>query len=226
MFVKNIGLIIAAICISVLSCSAQPPVVPVKSSTTQTAQTAEISETEWKILTDALQAENWQNASYRAQTLLERLKIDNEKKQIAQLRYFYLYSLAGKILEYSTTNRKAEQEVAWKELEQAARNFTGREFVLPPRRYLGVCREVVNYVCAVNDNEKALRITATNRTATAIHSFEYIAFDEKVALDKFSGREVFLGGQLKKVEFNRELSKPWVMRLTFEKGFAQIVVPK
>ena len=42
---------------------------------------------------------------------------------------------------------------------------------------------------------------------------------------KFAGKEVFLGGKLKRAEFNQDLSKLWVMRLIFENGFARVIVP-
>jgi hypothetical protein len=127
--------------------------------------------------------------------------------------------LAGKILALSTANKTSEAELAWQELDKASSEFTGKEFVLPPRRFLPECRNVLNYICTVKDNERALRVTATNRAGTEIHSFDYILFDNKDALKLSTDTNIFLGGTLKKVEFNQDLSKLWVMRLFFEKGF-------
>jgi hypothetical protein len=71
-----------------------------------------------------------------------------------------------------------------------------------------------------------LRVTATNKDATAIISFDYVLFDTKVDLKEFTAKDAFLGGTLKKVEFNNDMSKPWVMRLIFEKGFARVVITR
>ncbi len=201
---------------------------PVKTSppkTFQTATTGEISDAEWKNLTTFLQAEDWNNSALLASQYLQKLKVDNDKKQLAQLRYFYLYSLAGKILAVTNAAVPANKVSVWKELNAAVGSFIGREFVLPPRRALTECREVLNYICPVSGDERGVRVTATNNAGTMIHSFDYVLFDGKIALDKFIGKEVFLGGKLKKAEFNQELSKLWVMRLIFENGFARVIVP-
>jgi hypothetical protein len=106
------------------------------------------------------------------------------------------------------------------------KTLIGKEFLLPPRQFLSDCGQRVNYICPVKDNENALRVTATNKDATAILSFDYILFDTKVDLKEFTAKEAFLGGTLKNVEFNDDISKPWVMRLIFEKGFARVVVSR
>ena len=35
--------------------------------------------------------------------------------------------------------------------------------------------------------------------------------------------ELFLGGVLKRIEYNQDSAKPWVMRLIYEKGFVSVV---
>lgn len=204
--------------------TSKKPVKKIESKTVQPLEITEISEADWKNLTDALQAENWNESTALAARYLENFQTDNDKKQLARLRYFYLYSLAGKILAASAAKVPVETDSLWNELNKAIGDFTGKEFVLPPRRFLSECKEVVNYICPVKNNELALRVTATNREATAIHSFDYVAFDEKISTDKFGDGEIFLGGKLKRAEFNQDMSKPWVMRLIFEKGFARVVV--
>lgn len=224
---KKIILFAILLCISVSLCFAQKRQTPINTAKPQTIQTPtvkEISDAEWKILTAALQSENWEKSALHASQYLQKIKIDNEKKQLAQLRYFYLYSLAGKILTFSSAKKTIEENAAWKQLDEAVGKFIGKEFVLPPRRLLNDCKEVLNYICAVTGNERALRVTATNRAGTAIHSFDYVGFDEKILSGEFAERETFLGGKLKTVEFNQDMSKPWVMRLIFEKGFVSLVV--
>lgn len=182
----------------------------------------EIPAAEWKILTDALQAEDWKTSALLASKHLERLKIDNEKKQLARLRYFYLYALAGKILTTSATDLPLETEANWKMLDKAISDFTGKEFVLPPRQFKAECTGVLNYICPVKSNDSALRITATNKTGMMIHSFDYILFENKLTLNDFAEKELFLGGKLDRAEFNQDVSKPWVMRLFFDKGTVSV----
>lgn len=86
------------------------------------------------------------------------------------------------------------------------------------------CEKTLNFICGVKDNEKAFRTTATNKNGTSIHSFDYVVFDKTVELKQFTDKQVFLGGTLKKVEFNDDMTKPWVMYLIFEKGFIRVVV--
>lgn len=184
---------------------------------------AEISETEWKVLADALQAEDWTKSASTAALYLGKLKADNDKKQIAQLRYLRLYALAGKILAVAGANVPADTDALWKDLDDAASEFNGKEFILPPHSYLNECEKRVNYICRVADNDRALRVTATNKDGTAIHSFDYVVFDDKNLLNNLPESELFLGGTLKRIEYNQDASKPWVMRLTYEKGFVSSV---
>lgn len=224
---KKIILFTILLCLFVPVCFAQKRRTPVNTAKPQPVQTQivrEISDAEWKILTAALQSENWGKSALLASQYLQKIKIDNEKKQLAQLRYFYLYALAGKILTFSSAKKTIEENVAWKELDEAVGKLIGKEFVLPPRRLLNDCKEVLNYICAVTGNDRALRVTATNKMGTAIHSFDYVGFDKKILSGEFAERETFLGGKLKTVEFNQDMSKPWVMRLIFEKGFVSLAV--
>ena len=77
-----------------------------------------IPDKEWSVMIDYLKSEKWDSAAFYASGLLRRLKDDNDKKQIAQLRYFYLFSLAGKILKSHDAGKTAEKESAWLELEK------------------------------------------------------------------------------------------------------------
>ena len=215
------------LCFSASAGFAQTRRAPVKTIETKQLQTptvAEFSEAEWKVLTDALQAEDWKTSALLASQYLGKLKIENEKKQLAQLRYFYLYALAGKILAASSVKVPIETDSLWNELDAAVGGFAGKEFVLPPRRFASECKSVLNYICRVNDNDRALRVTATNKAGTMIHSFDYVTFDEKILSGESADKEIFLGGKLKRAEFNQDMSKLWVMRLIFEKGFARVIV--
>lgn len=195
----------------------------VKPKPVQVQPTDEISAVDWKSLAVSLTAEDWDKSASLSSRFINRLPIENEKKQLAQLRYLYLYSLAGKILALSATKNAGGEKAVRAELRKTAATFAGREFVLPARRFLGDCRKVFNYICAVKDNGRALRTTATGKNGTEIHSFDYVLFDEKVATGEFAENKTFLGGVLRKIEFNDDLTKPWVMRLIFDKGFVRVV---
>jgi hypothetical protein len=215
-------------CVFASICFAQKSQTPSKPRLSEPLIVTEFSDADWKILTDALRAEDWKTAAPLAALYLQRLKIDNDKKQLAQLRYFYLYALAGKILaadSSSSAKIPIESDSLWKELDTAVGNFIGKEFVLPPRRLMPECNAVLNFICPVKDSDQALRVTATNREGTLIHSFDYVTFDKKIVLDEHQGKETFLGGRLKRAEFNQDTSKPWVMRLIFEAGFVRVVEP-
>ncbi|MEO8072654.1 MAG: hypothetical protein ABI686_05340 [Acidobacteriota bacterium] len=186
----------------------------------------EVSDKDWQVMNDALRDENWENSALLASRLIERTKTENEKKQLAQLRYFYLYSLAGKVIAYSEAKKSSEEETARNELKNAADSFIGEEMIMPPRQFLANCSRVLNYICTVKNNGNALRVTATNKEGTAIHSFETVLFDQKIDLKEFIGKETFLGGTLAKVEFNEDKSNLWIMRLSFVKGFVRVIVTK
>lgn len=213
--------------------AAKPKKQPVKPTPTKTApavkpstakEITEISAADWKILTDALTAENWDTAAALAARLVSRLKTDNEAKQLAQLRYFYLYSLAGRISQSAAAKDLNAEKAARDELTKTVVEFTGEEFVLPPRPFRADCRNVLNFVCPIAGNEKAFRAAATGKDATEILSFDYVLFDRKIDVRKYAENNVFLGGVLRRAEFNEDRTKPWIMRLTFVGGFARIIL--
>ncbi len=187
---------------------------PVTIAVTAAPLKSEIPVAEWSVLITALDNEDWSRASVLASLALNKLKIDNDKKQLARLRYFYLYASAGKV---------AQRKMAYTELEKIAAAFTGKEFLMPGRRILTDCKGKVNYICPVKNNEKALRVTATNKTGTAIHSFEYVQLRENFSAGENSGKSALVGGNLQKAEFNPKRSDIWIMRLTFDKGFISII---
>ncbi len=92
---KKLILYTILLCLFVPVCFAQKrqtPISPAKPQPVQTPTATTISDTEWNILTATLQTENWEKSAFLASQYLQKIKIDNEKKQLAQLRYFYLYA--------------------------------------------------------------------------------------------------------------------------------------
>ncbi len=186
----------------------------------------EISVEDWNSLASALDGEDWNKSAVLAAQYLQNLKIDNEKKQLAQLRYIYIYALAGKILAANSQNNALEAEKNWDELNRVMETYIGQEFVMPPRRFVENCDKTLNVICQVKDNSKALRTTATNREGNEIHSFDYVVFDQAVNIREFDTKPIFLGGTLRKADYNEDKTKPWVIRLFFNKGFIRIILPK
>ncbi len=195
--------------------TAEKVVSPVKAI----APLTEIAAADWKVLTDILRSEKWTRADALAADYLTKLPTENNERQLAQLRYFRLYALAGEIAAFHEAKSIVEENAAWATLDKTISEFNGQELVLPPHAFLADCREKVNFVCPVKDDDHALRVTATNKEGTAIHSFNYVSFDDKIVFDNFDGGKIFLGGKLRRAEFNQDLSKPWLMRLFFDDGF-------
>lgn len=184
----------------------------------------EISADDWLKLAAALEKEDWQQSATLAAQYLQSLQTENEKKQIAQLRYIQLYALAGQILTANAQNNALESEKAWARLDRVLETFINKEVVMPPRLFTRVCEKKLNVVCEVKDTPNAFRTTATNKEGNGIHSFDYVQFDAPANIKEFDGKEIFLGGILRRAEYNEDKSKPWVLRLFLNKGFMRVVV--
>jgi len=218
--------IIILICISAVVFSAQTTRVPAKITPRNVPfkTVTEISDADWQTLASALEKEDWKQSATLALQHLQTLKTENDKKQIAQLRYLYLFSLAGQILAYNAQGNAAEGEKAWSEIDTIMETFVGKEFMMPPRPFATDCEKKLNVICQVKDTPNAFRTTATNREGNAIHSFDYVLLDQPTDIKEFNGKVTFLGGVLRRAEYNEDKSKPWVLRLFFNKGFLRVVV--
>ncbi|HLL99846.1 MAG TPA: hypothetical protein VK400_02220 [Pyrinomonadaceae bacterium] len=188
-------------------------VQPAASPAVSGVKTNEIREADWLKMADAMYQENWEKSSALAAQNLQKLKTENAKKQLAQLRYVYLYSLAGKV---------SEGKMPFAEFERIAGSFVGQEFLLVSRQLLADCATKVNYICASKTSDRVLRVTATNRAGTAIHLFEYVALEERFDVRANNEKLAFLGGYLKKVESNLYKSDLKIMRLIFDKGYVKV----
>lgn len=183
----------------------------------------EIPSADWKNLIDAVQAEDWEKSSLLADDYLSKLKLENNEKQMARLRYILLYALAGKVVEKSFSGKKFEEDKARVELEKRANEFLEKEFFMPSREIADECAGKLNYVCVSKQQKNVLRTTATNQAGTAIYSFEYVKLKENLSLGQSIGKQAILGGTLKKIEFNPNKSNVWIMRLFFEDGSLNVV---
>ncbi len=216
------------ICLSAAGVFAQKTQTPVrilpKSVPVEQKILTEIADPDWDILAKALSTEDWNQSAALAARYLDNLKTDNDKKQLAQLRYIYIYALTGKILDSNAQAKALEAEKTWNELDRIMATFIGKEFVMPPRRFVENCDKLLNVICRVKDTPNAFRTTATNKEGNAIHSFDYVVFDRAVEIREFDEKPTFLGGTLRKADYNEDKSKPWVLRLYFNKGFVRVVV--
>ncbi len=218
------NLLLIAACITSLGslCYAQNRNAPPKAAPQSAAKIQKkpvpaidrISEADWGQLVNALNLEDWTKSSLLSTQYIARLKKENENKQLARLRYFQLFSIAGKI---------AQGKSNYEELEGVGNSLIGREFLTPVREAAADCLKKLNYLCNVIGNENAVRVTSVNHAATSILSFEYFLLTEKFDTVANSGKQVFLGGKLKRVELNPNKSTIWIMRLYFENGTAEIV---
>lgn len=181
------------------------------------AKVGEISEVEWAELTKTLDAENWNKAAILAQAGLKKLKSENEKKQLARLRYFYLHALAAKV---------ALKSMLLSEFETVSQAFIGQEFLTPAREILADCSDKVNYICPVKSDEQSLRVTATNKNASAINAFEYMKLAEKLDFGSNDGKRAFIRGKLKKIEVGSYKNDMKIAKLYFEEGAVDILKPE
>lgn len=223
---RKVVLLAALFCLSTLACFSQNSKTPVGSNAAKPAQVkaiAEIPETDWRTLVDAAQSENWEKSASLASGYLTKIKTENNKKQIARLRYILLYALAGKIVEAAFANKKAEETKARIELEKTAKGFLEKEFFMPSREVLDNCDCRMNYVCRSKQQANVLRVTTTSQAGTAIYSFEYLRLKQNFSITENIGKEVILSGVLRKIEFNPNKSNVWIMRLFFENGSINVV---
>ncbi len=223
---KKVGFLVILFCFSAVVCFSQKSKTLVNSNASKQAQVkviAEVHDTDWRILIDAVQIENWERSASLAGGYLTKIKTENNKKQIARLRYILLYALAGKIVEASFAGKKPEEAKARIELEKAANGFLEKEFFMPSREISDDCEGRLNYVCRSKQQKNVLRVTATNQAGTAIYSFEYVRLKENFSITESIEKEVVLSGVLKKTEFNPNRSNVWIMRLFFENGSVNVV---
>ncbi len=184
------------------------------------AQNSDISPADWEILEDAVKNEDWTKSSILAEEYLQSLPEETKDWKKARLRYIYLYSLAGKVIYYSFSNDRDQEEYSRARLEAAAQSFVGRDFVFPVRKILADCKGAVNFVCESKENPGFLHISATNLAGTSIHFSEYIEMGRiKLDVKKHDDSDVILGGRLKGARINTDRSNRLVMTLQFEDGF-------
>jgi hypothetical protein len=223
---KRVFFLATLFCLSTIAAFPQKSKTPVKSNASKQtpAQPLKvIPDADWRVLIDAVEAESWEKSATLAARYLTKIKIENDKKQLARLRYILLYAMAGKIVSASFAGKKPEENKARVELKNAADGFLEKEFFMPSREISGDCEGKLNFICGSKQQKNVLRVTATNRAGTAIYSFDYIRLKENFRLTENIGKHAVIGGVMKKIEFNPNESNVWIMRLFFENGSVNIV---
>ena len=224
-FMRSFIIFLSLFCFLTSSVFAQTSEIPIKKENPLEAgkdkfAVKQISKEDWRIMEDALLADNWAKSARLAKNYLEKLKFETSDKQIARLRYIYLYSLAGKVLSYSFAERNTEEEKAREELKRVSNELIGERFMFPTRRILTECTDVLNYICPAKNKPGFLYVIAANQTGTvASPSIEYFDMGLNFDIEKHNKKVAVLTGVLDRVEFNPKKTNVWIMRLYFEDGF-------
>jgi hypothetical protein len=152
-----------------------------------------ISTAQWKILIDCLNEEKWQQAATLSNAYLLKVpktRIDEDAPAI--LRYMYITSEAGLMNSKQLTKEKAFKNVA---------GFAGHNIILPAHPI--ALKTAFNSIELVNDKTDTLEVTAANKIATDIFSFEYIIPERPYSLDEFKRNKdkmCRIGGRLKSIK--------------------------
>jgi len=172
------------------------------------AQKPSSMDAQWKSLLKALSNEDWDPAYRLSKSLLEQTKKDDSEKELAKLRYIFLYSAAGRVLARTMT---------YDELEEVVKPFVGTELVLPFRTVVAKCGgRNLNFICADNEDKKSLLVPATNRTGTTILAFEYYKFKDDPKLGEAAGSTVSLSGIVTSIQPNPNRSDLIILRIYME----------
>jgi hypothetical protein len=174
----------------------------------------EISEADWKNLVNVVAKEDWKTAENLSLDYLKKLPKENLKRQIAQLNYIYIFALEGEV---------SKGDLEFDDFEEILKNFIGKEFLMPSRQILANCKKVLNYICPSENESGSLFISATNSSATVIHSFEYYQLNEPLDINKYKTRMAFLSGKLNKFSLNPQKTNTWIARLYFNNTKVEVL---
>jgi hypothetical protein len=146
----------------------------------------------WKKLISALQNENWQAANTLSLSVLNKIpKSEQDGAGAALVRYMYIFSEAGLMNLNKVTKTEALKKVI---------KFKGHMVILPSHPVS--LKNDFNSIRKSENKTDTLFITSTNKAATSIFSFEYIALTDKWPDDDFKnsvGKMYRLGGMLRSI---------------------------
>jgi hypothetical protein len=173
-----------------------------------------LTEKHWDDLVTALEKEDWVTAEKLSWDYLALVKMDDEARTLARLRYMYLYSAAGKV---------AAGKMSYDELEKRTKDFAGKEIVFPYRPVKKECRAGFdsNTVCKGN-GAKRFFITGTNHDITTIHDFEYIQLKEDFDFEKNDGKLAMIFGRIDSIAPNPNRSRLLILRIYVSDAYIKL----
>ena len=181
-----------------------------------TAKSQAVMQTkEWKELITNLQNENWQVANELSLSMLNKITKDGPPDDVASalLRYMNIRSEAGLMTLEEVSKAEAIKKVV---------GFTGQMIILPSHP-ISLKRDF-NSIRLVHGKSDSLSITASNKNATVIFSFEYIILDKPWPVDDFknnAGNKYRLGGIIRSITVEGSDIFP-SFRIILEHGMAEM----
>jgi hypothetical protein len=148
------------------------------------------TDAEWSKLVGFLSAEQWGDANTLSLQLLKRIpaaEVDSD--DAAVFRYTYIYSEAGLMNERKVTKEEAQKKI---------KPHIGHRVLLAAHPITS--KKGFNSITLVNDKTDTLMVTASNKTATQIFSFEYIIPKKPFPLDEFKNNEGKIYGVIGRIK--------------------------
>jgi hypothetical protein len=202
----------------ILCCCCCSAVAPAYSQQQPPAQSAPVAAAEqWRQLLVAVSNEEWDAAFGLSTKLLREMKQDDEAKRLPRLRYIHLYAAAGRV---------TEDRMSFEELEQALKDFTGKEVEMPYREITLECKGALNFICPADGAKDRLFVGASNKSGTSILAFEYIQLKEAFDAAKHEGEPASVGGIIQRIAPNPNKSRAIVMRIYVAEGYVKLDRPE
>jgi hypothetical protein len=149
----------------------------------------------------AVSNEDWNTALDLSSKYLRQMKAEDER--LPRLRYIYLYSVAGKV---------SEGRMEFADLAESAKQFIGKNVVLPYRPITRECHGDLNFICPAKDSPDKLVVAATNKKGTTILAFEYVQLKEAFDFASHEEEPASIVGIIQAIVPNPNKSRALVMR--------------
>jgi hypothetical protein len=172
-----------------------------------------LSNEEWEKLFSALETEDWEKSVELSKQYLARLKTEDPKKSLARLRYVLLFSSAGKV---------TMGKMSYEELQKVVDPLVGTEVQLPYGKILLDCHVNFGALCLKPKGNHDLTVASANQTATNIHAFVYTDLTGEIDHDALVGKFGAVRGVIESIQYNRNQSKIWLMRVFLKDGSIEL----
>lgn len=152
-----------------------------------------ISNSEWQNIINYLNNEQWEKANQLSRSYLQKIPKDKiNESDAAILRYMYIRSESGLMNLDKVTQKQAFDHI---------KGFVGLNLILPGHPI--ALKEGFNSIEMLNNKADTLIVTATNKAATDILSFEYIILDKPFTVAEFMSyidKICAISGRLKSIK--------------------------